>query len=258
MKINFLTFSNTNFMKTDRIVEQAIDFGMFDKIIQMNEYDIKDFIEKHKDFINTNRPGYGFWIWKPKIIYDTLQKLPENDILIYSDAGIYINKNGKERFNFYIEKIKDFDMITFSTSDQYKAQHYVKNDAIMHFHPDFNNESNVYCYAGLMIIKKNETTLNFIKDWLELCENYKFLDKSPSTKYKDKEYYRGNDCDNGLFNLCLSKYKIHFTITPDEINLYTSDGKQIAHTNINQKEADWSILNNIPFQIRRMTPKFGY
>jgi hypothetical protein len=50
----------------------------------------------------------------------------------------------------------------------------------------------------------------------------------------------------------------HFSVTPDEINLYTSDGTQIAHTNINKKEADWSSLDHIPFQVRRMTPKFGY
>ena len=38
---------------------------------------------------------------KPKIILDTILKLPENDILVYADAGVYINKNGK-RFNEYI------------------------------------------------------------------------------------------------------------------------------------------------------------
>lgn len=45
---------------------------------------------------------------------------------------------------------------------------------------------------------------------------------------------------------------------PNEINLYEKNGMQIAHTNINQKDADWSSLDKIPFQARRMTPKFGY
>jgi hypothetical protein len=257
MKINFITFANKNYMKTDRIAKQAHEFGMFDKIIEMNEDNIQDFIEKHKQFINTNKAGFGFWIWKPKIIYDILQNLPDNEILIYGDAGIYINKNGKERFKFYIEKLKDFDMVTFSLGDEYKSQQYVKNDAIMSFYPEFINEWTNCCYAGLMIIKKNENTVNLIKDWLQLCENYKFLDKSPSIKYKDNKYYCGNDCDNGLFNLCLAKYKINYPIYPDEVNLYLKD-KQIAHTDINLKKTDWSTLDHIPFQIRRMTPKFGY
>jgi hypothetical protein len=32
----------------------------------------------------------------------------------------------------------------------------------------------------------------------------------------------------------------------------------VFDTNINQKEAGWSSLDHIPFQVRRMTPKFGY
>jgi len=258
MKINFLTFANSDYMTTDRIAEQAKEFGTFHEIIQTNEENIKEFIEKHRNFINTHKAGYGFWIWKPKIIYDTLQKLQDNEILIYCDAGIYINKNGKKRFDFYIEKLKEYDMVTFSTSDNYKAQQYVKNDAIMSFYPEFNNEWNTACYAGIMILKKNDTTVNFIKDWLRLCENYNYLDKKPSTKYKDLPHYCGNDCDNGLFNLCLAKYKVHFTITPDEINLYTSNKIQIAHTKQTPKKIDWSSLDHIPFQVRRMTPKFGY
>lgn len=257
MKINFITFANKKYMKTDRIAKQAHEFGMFNKIIEMNEDNIQDFIEKHKQFINTNKAGFGFWIWKPKIIYDILHNLPDNEILIYCDAGIYINKNGKERFKFYIEKLKYFDMVTFSLGDEYKSQQYVKNDAIMSFYPEFNNEWTNCCYAGLIMIKKNQNTVNLIKDWLQLCENYKFLDKSPSIKYKDNKYYCGNDCDNGLFNLCLAKYKINYSIYPDEVNLYLNN-KQISHTNINPKKADWSTLEDIPFQIRRMTPKFGY
>ena len=228
------------------------------ELLYLKDDQIKEFIEKHRNFINTHKAGYGFWIWKPKIIYDTLQKLQDNEILMYCDAGIYINKNGKKRFDFYIEKLKEYDMVTFSTSDKYKAQQYVKNDAIMSFYPEFNNEWNTACYAGIMILKKNDTTVNFIKDWLLLCENYNYLDKKPSTKYKDLPHYCGNDCDNGLFNLCLAKYKIHFTITPDEINLYTSDKTQIAHTKQTPKKVDWSSLEHIPFQVRRMTPKFGY
>lgn len=258
MKINFLTFANKDYMKTHRIAEQAKKSGMFDEIIQTNEDNIKEFIEKHRQFINTHKPGFGLWIWKPKIILETLKNLENNDILVYCDAGMYINKNGKQRFDFYIEKLKNFDMITFSTSDKYKAQQYVKNDAIMSFYPEFNNEWNNCCYAGIMILKKNDNILNFIKEWLQLCENYNYLDTTPSVCYKDLPHYRGNDCDNGLFNLCLSKYKKHFIITPDEINLLTPAGTQIAHTNVNQKNVDWSSLDYLPFQCRRYTPKFGY
>ena len=257
-QIYLMTFANKDYMKTDRIAKQAKELNVFDKIMQLNENDITEYIKKHYKFISMHRPGFGLWIWKPKVIYNTLIKMKERDILVYCDAGMYINKKGKDRFKFYINQLDKHDMVVFSTSNKYKAQQYVKNDAIMECYPEFNKEWTTYCYAGIMIIKKTQKSLELIKDWLGLCENYHFLDKASSTKHRDLSHYCGNDCDNGLFNLCLSKYKIHFTITPDEINLYTVDQTQIAHTNINQKEADWSSLDHIPFQVRRMTPKFGY
>lgn len=258
-KINFLTFSNTGFMSCDNIIRQAKEFNIFDELFILNENDIPEYIEKHKDFITNNKPGYGLWIWKPKIIFDTLNKLNENDILVYSDAGMYLNKDGIERFKEYLTKLTDNKyIITFSTNDSYRAQQYVKNDAIMSYYPEFNNKWSIACYAGIMIIKKNIKSLQLINDWLLLCENYHFIDKSPSIIHKDLPHYVGNDYDNGLFNLCLLKYDdIVEKIYPDEINIYIGNRQAIHITNIIEDEK-WNVLNKIPFQCRRMTPKFGF
>jgi len=261
-KYYFLTFSNTSYMNSYRIAEQASNFNIFDKIFQLNENDIQEFIEKHKNFINNNPYGFGLFIWKPKVIYDTLLKLNDNDILIYCDAGIYLNINGKDRLNEYLLKLTDTkSILTFCTNENYLAKYYVKMDAIMNYFQEFNNKSDIACYAGLMIIKKNNLSLTLIKEWLDLCENYNFINKGCSNEYNEADYYQGNDCDNGLFNLCLSKHEDIVTkIFPDETNLYR-DKIQIAHCPdimINSNSIDWSSLDRFPFQIRRMTPKFGF
>jgi hypothetical protein len=264
-KINFCTFANTAYMSGDRICNQAREMNIFDKIYQTNEYDIKDYIKKHSSFIKNNPAGFGLYIWKAKVIYDTLNKINMNDILIYCDAGVYLNKNGRERLDYYLKTLENdlYDIVTFSTSDKYIAQHYVKNDAIMSYYPEFNNQWNTCCYAGILIIKKTERVMKLINDWLNLCENYHFIDKTPSNKYKDLPHYKGNDCDNGLFNLCLAKYKINHTIQHTETNLYSDNGLQIHHTRAyssmrDRSNIDWSKLDNYPFQCRRMTPKFGF
>lgn len=257
-KIKFLTFANTNFMNTNRIAEEAKSFNIFDEIIQLNEAHIKDFINKHKIFINNNPPGYGYFIWKPKIILDTLLNMNEDDILVYCDAGFYLNNNGIERLNFYLDKLKIKDIITFSANDKYKIKQYVKMDAIMNYYPEFNNlhlDKNA-CYAGIMILKKTNNVINLISDWLNLCENYNFLDTNYSINYNEAPYFCGNDKDNGLFNLCLLKYNNSYKVYPDEINLYDENGFQLHHTNINFNNIDWSILNDKPFHCRRITPKF--
>lgn len=251
-KIFFLTFCNSGYYTTNIIAKQAESFNLFDNILQFNENNIVEFITKHRKFINNNKYGYGMWIWKPKIIFDVLNGMQDNDILLYCDAGFFLNVEGKERFLDYLKLLDKHDIITFSAGDKYKAKHYVKNDAIMNYYPDMHNYDDNVVYAGLMIIKKNMKSTLLIKEWLELCENYHYLDRSPSIQYTDKSYYIGNDCDNGLFNLCLSKFKIDYKINHDEVNIFTKDGLQVQHSNIKITNDDWKILNKYPFQNRRL------
>jgi len=254
----FLTFANTSFMSTSRIANEALQLNIFDKILEYNENSIPDFINKHKEFINNNPAGYGNFIWKPKIIFDTLLNMNENEILIYADSGFHININGIPRLHYYLEKLENDDnhIVVFSTNESYKAKQYVKMDAIMHLYPNLNNECQDMnlIYAGLMIIKKNNKTINLIQDWLNLCENYSFINTNSSIYHYDAPYFKGNDKDNGLFNLCLAKHKISFAVYPDEINIY-KNGCQIIHIEPeNLHNIDWSELNDKPFQARRLTP----
>lgn len=248
--IHFITFANSSFMNTDRIIKQAKSFEIFDTIFSYNETHISEFIEKHYEFIKNNKRGFGSYIWKPKIIYDKLSKINNNDILVYCDAGIHLNINGKPRFLEYLEMLNSKDIITFLTSKTYIANTYVKNDAVMEYYPEFQNENRQYMYAGIMIIRKTVNTLTMIQDWLRLCENYRFLDNSPSIKYIDIPGYQGQDCDNGLFALCVYKYEKNVKfIDPIEFNVYDTRGYQI-HNN-----TDWSSLENYPFQCRRDRPR---
>lgn len=254
----FLTFANTNFMNCDRIGKEAKNLNIFDEILQLNETHIPDFINKHNDFINQNcEHGFGNFIWKPKIIHDTIINMKDNDILVYCDAGIYLNKNGTERLNFYFDKLNDKEIIAFSTNDFYKSKHYIKMDAIMSYYPLFNilHQNDNSMYAGLIILRKTANVLNLILDWLTLCENYNFLNGNSSINFNEAEYFRGNDKDNGLYNLCLYKYNIFYRVYPDETNLYHENEQQLIHVTKDITQFNWELLNDKPFHCRRLTPK---
>ena len=83
----------------------------------------------------------------PTVILDTLNKINYDDILIYCDAGTYLNSNGIERFNEYISQLINTNksLLVFSNNDSYKSQYYVKNDAIMSYYPEFNNKFDLIC-----------------------------------------------------------------------------------------------------------------
>lgn len=248
VKTHFLTFSNTSYMYPDRILKEAESFK-FDSIQTMSELDIPQFIEKHHDFIYSRIHGFGHWIWKPKIILDKLNSIDENDILIYCDSGIFLNINGIDRYKEYIDMLNDKDMVTFALNQNdkyYFAQQWVTKRAVDSYYPEFANLRSKYCYGGVIIFKKTKSTLSLVEDWLSLCERYDFIDGV----YSEDAYFMGNDNDNGLFNLCLVKHGISQYIFPDETNIYLSNGVQ----NYSDDIEEWKILNNFPFQCRRIRP----
>lgn len=262
-KYHFVTFANTSYMTSQRIQNQAQTFNLFTSINGKTEHDIPEFINKHRDFINTNKAGYGFWIWKPKIILDSLITLPDNDILVYCDAGIHLNTNSNsmKRLHYYFSQLMNNKYIcVFPSSEKYRVKQFTKNDAIMNYCPELNSDTKsnpIMCYAGLMIIKKNDKCIQLIKEWLDLCENYHFIDNSPSNEFEESPKFAGNDCDNGLFNLVLYKHKEIVTKMPEkEVNIYRN-GLQYHHlSKEEQLLVDWSLLKDKPFNVKRITPKF--
>lgn len=252
MKLGFVTFANTAYMRPTRILNEAASFGVFDFIRNVTEHDIPDYIQKHKTFIETNPKGYGFYIWKPKVILDTLATMQENDILVYCDAGMKLNVNGLPRFHEYIEKVQQPDqhLLVFSTNDLYAPQRFVKQDAIMEYFPEFNDAERFkrYYYAGVMILKKTDKTIALLQDYLRLCETETLLDYKTTGTYVEVPSYKGNDGDCSLWNLCLAKHGIHADIYPDETMLYDSAGEQAYDA------TDWSSLNAYPFQCQRLRP----
>lgn len=254
MKLGFITFSNTNFIKPTRILSEAREFNMFDFILHKTEKDIPEFIEKHISFIQYNKKGYGFYIWKPKIILETLKNMDENDILVYCDAGMKLNTTGVPRFHEYVNILSNPEthMLVFSSNDVHVPQFYVKRDAIMYCFPEFEDQTKYthYYYAGVMMLKKTEKTIKALEEWLALCENYHFLHPTIKSKYYNEiPGYQGNDCDNGLFNIVIAKHNIHSMIYPDETNVYNPSGEK------NPTETDWSSIDKFPFHCRRLVPR---
>jgi len=180
---NFITFGGPtiNYYKSvNRICQEAKDIDFFDEIIGFNEMDLKrdiQFWDKHGIFIENNNRGYGYWIWKPYLIKNKLDKINNNDILIYCDAGCQINKDGKERLLEYIDLLninnENYGIISFQL--EFKELLYTKNAIFDFMNSDDNCKNALQCMATVLIIKKNEHSTNIIDKWYEIVCNYNLI-----------------------------------------------------------------------------------
>ena len=116
-KVYLCSFASNDLnLSVKRFIKQAYQLNFYDDI---KVYKPQDFSKKLKNRIQDlfkvggrNR-YYGYDIWRPEIINDFLNKIPENSILHYSDIGSHINYRGKWRLKDYVENTQKYEMSVF-------------------------------------------------------------------------------------------------------------------------------------------------
>lgn len=254
--MRFITFCNLDYRPSaDRILREASDSGWFDNVRSYSELDLPLFFQKHRLHMAAHgRVKFGYFIWKPSVILAELSIMSENDILVYADSGMKINRLGEDRLRDYMSILEGGqNALTFATGQKYVGQHYVKADAVAAYFPDFYQRTDTALYAGILILRNTEKTREAILDWQELCENTQFITPGPSVSNADPKFFIGQDADNGLFQMVARKHGF-FSIVPDEINLYDAKGNQVVHAYGAGKyrKIDWTPLDHVPFQVRRI------
>jgi hypothetical protein len=177
--IHLITFGDSGFVETKkRLCSQAESLGWFDTITAYSPDDLDDDFKEHFKHILKLPRGGGYWIWKPYIIHKHLEKINDGDILIYLDAGCYINPNGHKRFKEYIEMLNgdgcdaaegdaDTGCISFQMS-HHTEDKWTTKEIFEHFniHTDSRDiiESGQFI-ATVRMFKKNANSMNIVSTW---------------------------------------------------------------------------------------------
>ena len=176
----------------DRCAAEMAQINVCDEIVKFTDADLKndpDFWDKHHAFIENNKRGYGYWLWKPYLILKTLERMNENDILIHLDAGCEI-VNNSDSTQKILEMSNDcYENNILYTSPGHNEKSYTKMDLFEYL--DLKNEdvmnSNEY-QATLIIIKKTEKMMDFVADWYNISCNYHLIDDSESILKNDPSF----------------------------------------------------------------------
>jgi hypothetical protein len=208
--INFVTFSDGQKYKFDRIRKEAKNSGYFSNIKCYSPIDLGDiFWNKHSHFVENSKKGYGYWIWKPYIINLEFEKINNGDYLIYCDSGNTIKINN-EIMKKYIDYMNKSDIIPFKmTNKGYIDSKYTKGDVVDLFFPDMKN---IKIYEGQMtaskfMIKKSKKSVEFMKEWLKYSSIYHNIDDSPSIISNLSEFIEHRH-DQSIFSMLIKKYNL--------------------------------------------------
>ncbi|MEY4293057.1 MAG: hypothetical protein RIQ61_1455 [Bacteroidota bacterium] len=220
-----------------RIKNQALNLNFFDEIIVVNEnYLDKDFIKTHKELLKKETLGFGYWIWKPQLILQVLNKMNDNDLLLYTDAGCHLNIHGLTRLEEYFSITKESEHgILLAELESYRLERiWTKGDIFEHF--NCRNMSNIIntpqIQAGFIVLKKCEKSIKLIKKWLKTMENINLIDDSPSLSPNFHDFIEHRH-DQSILSVLCKKFGCELI-----------SGKEIYSTN-------WESLIEYPIWAKR-------
>jgi len=215
MQIKFITFgSHANYIEAgNRLLDQAEKANIFTETKLYTGDDLKNdnhFWEKHREFIENNSRGYGYWIWKPYLIKKTMETMNNGDVLLFLDCGCEIDYRRNGIFREFINVVKHVKIIgTFMGNER----EWNKMDLLEKL--DMNNDkyldgSNKYQrQSGAILFLVCEKTRKMVNEWYELSCDYHNIDDTPSV-IQNLDCFREHRHDQSLFSLLTKKYDMFF------------------------------------------------
>jgi len=209
MSYNFITFGagNENYYQAlNRLKNQAMSLKLFNTMNVYTDEFLKNdtyFWSKHGEFIEKNKRGYGYWLWKPYIIMKTMETLKVGDVLLYLDCGCEIDINKKNKLIDFFELVKTEKIIANTKSD--RQDKYTKMDLLVEM-----NETEYSCMieAGAILFFVCKKTYDFVKEWYQLCCEYHNIDDSPSLLENSVNFVEHRH-DQSVFTILIKKYGLH-------------------------------------------------
>ena len=198
-----INYSDDNYkFQQEYNTKTAYKVGGVDKVIEYSPQDIDvDFYKKNAAIFAYKR-GAGLWLWKPYIIYKTLQTMEDNDYLFYCDAGVYyVNK--VNRLIDVMEK-KKVPLMTFELPLLEREWTKKETFDVMDYHQYDNNQ---IC-ATYILMKNCEASKKIIAEWLFYMQDERCASPKQCTEEPNFDDFVEHREDQSVFSVVCHKYNI--------------------------------------------------
>ena len=194
----FINYASNGFTNSQNIgLKSASQFGF--KSIGYTNLDLdKEFITKNNKILSSSR-GAGYWLWKPYIILDMLNKINDDDYLIYMDSGACLTGDPTN----YLEMIDDKGILSFSMVQ--KTSKWTKGDCFFEINQVNKNdfaESN-QIQGTYIFLRKCDYSVSFVKRWLFLCEKENLITDQPNINMRNFSDFIDHRHDQSILSLLI-------------------------------------------------------
>lgn len=227
-----LSFADSRLLKSlDRVRRQAEDMRLFGSRIKVwTEVNLdSSFCARMGDRMVPGSRGFGYWCWKPQVILQLMNAIPDGDVILYVDAGCHLNRKGVRRLVEYYELANKHGIVAFQAralGEQARKDmrcHYfpecvwTKMDMLNHFgvasRSDITNSGQ--CGCGCMLFKKCKMSVEILQSLRELYfRHFELCDDTPSTA-RNAPGFKEHRHDQSAFSILCKMHGV-FTLSSAE------------------------------------------
>jgi hypothetical protein len=217
----------------DLLGKSAIEIGAADEFVKYTYDSLKDsayFIENRDIML---RPINGditwqdkakaihYWIWKPYIILETMERCKFGDLVLYLDAGVKVIND----LNPLFEITKRNDYMIFSISKTLDAFHYhstyTKRDCFILMRLDEPLYWNArMIHAAFSVWKKTKKNVAFLTEWQNYMTDPRIVTADDNTcSYPNLPDFKYHLYDQSVFSLLCTKYGMEIYRDPSQYSI---------------------------------------
>ena len=206
-----ITFSGDRYHNTTaRIVEDAPKYGA-DKVLVYDDYWVTrcrpDFIAQNKwAWDHPKTRGFGWFIWKPFIILDALERASNGDIVMFIDADTYPIANFSMLYDICA---KQGGVMLFSSIGHPQLR-WCKRDCFIVMgqdRPEYTSPTVQAGVARFMLFQKGPwRPKQFLMEWLAYCCNPLANTFDPSVLAPEYAMMHEHRCEQAILTNLAHKY----------------------------------------------------
>ena len=209
MQAHFFTFASSKYSKAaDRILSEAQ--SVFDTCTAWTEKHMsQEYWERTAPYCYAER-GFGYWLWKPFLLYRAIQSLKEGDILVYADAGSTIQRHPQalERLHQYYSILQNNCCIRFRLSDDCVEHEYSTRRACLALDANWQDCNTAQMHATVILFKVCDASRKLLREWYELAMHRAdmFSDMYNSESKFLQPFFKDHRHDQSIFSLLTKRH----------------------------------------------------
>lgn len=243
--------------------KSALKFGADKAITYGPEQISESFKQKNIEIWNQKRGG-GYWIWKPYVIKDALNRVEDGDYVIYTDAGVaFVNDI---HLLLHDMQRENMDIMVFSLP--YLEGQYTKRDVFVLMGCDSPEMVRTpQRLATYLIFRKSDQTMEFIEEYLKYVQDGRIVtDEANVMGMPNYEGFVENRHDQSVLSLLSKKYNLVAFRDPSQYGLVDNDNlkeiyerstyPQIVDSHRNRNiTSSWIVYRYVPEYMRKKLEK---